>query len=229
MQGILDAHDLQARCRVRLGVAGRGDLAIAEVTLGVAHAAHLQALAQQGFEALADDELGAAAADVGDQALARRVGQGVGDAQIDEAGLFAARDDLYRMAEDLLRADDEFVAVAGFAQGVGAHDAHRAQGQAVDQLGEALEAVQTALHRLFAELALFVDAGGQLDLFAQAFEDADFIDVGLGHHHMKAVRAQVDGGDQGQVLGFGLRHGQRISVVNPRIVPRSGDGANAPS
>ena len=37
-------------------------------------AAHLQAFAQQRFKALANDEFGTAAADIGDQALARRVG-----------------------------------------------------------------------------------------------------------------------------------------------------------
>lgn len=70
VQGILDAHQLEARGGVGLGVAGRGDLAVAEVALGEADAAHLQAFAQQRLEALADDELGTAAADIGHQALA---------------------------------------------------------------------------------------------------------------------------------------------------------------
>nr|GFD59404.1 hypothetical protein [Tanacetum cinerariifolium] len=60
MQGVLDAHDLQPRCRVRLGVAGRGDLAVFEIALSEADAAHLQAFTQQRLETLADDELGAA-------------------------------------------------------------------------------------------------------------------------------------------------------------------------
>ncbi|MDN5400741.1 MAG: hypothetical protein L0G37_15770, partial [Pseudomonas sp.] len=37
----------------------------------------------------------------------------------------------------------------------------------------------------------------------------------------------VDGGDQGQILGLGLRHGLRISVDNLAIVPRSTADANA--
>ena len=45
VQGVLDAHQLQARGGVGLGVARRGDLAVAEVALGEAHAAHLQAFA----------------------------------------------------------------------------------------------------------------------------------------------------------------------------------------
>jgi len=44
---------------------------------------------------------------------------------------------------------------------------------------------------------------------------------------VKAVGAQVDGGDQGQILGLGLRHGLGISVDNLAIVPRSTADANA--
>jgi len=63
------------------------------------------------------------------------------------------------------------------------------------------------LHGLFVELALVVDAGSQLYLFAESLKDADLTVLGLGHDHVKAVGAQVDGGDQGQILGLGLRHG----------------------
>ena len=74
---------------------------------------------------------------------------------------------------------------------------------------------------------LVVDAGGQLDLLPEALEDTDFTVLGLGHNHMEAVGAQVDCGDQGQILGLGLRHGQGVSVDNLDIVPRSNAGANA--
>ncbi|MNE39961.1 hypothetical protein D3C80_1339440 [compost metagenome] len=224
---MFDAHDLQPRRGVRLGVAGRGDLAVLEIALGVAHAAHLQAFAQQRLKALADDELGAATANVGHQALARGVGERVGDAQVDQACFFTAGDDFYRVAEDFFGAADELAAVARLAQGVGADDTHRAIGHAADQLGEALEAVQTALHRLFVELALFVDACGQLHLFPKPLKNADLGMVGLGHNHMEAVGAQVDGSNQGQILGCVLRHDHGFSVDNPAILPRSKADANA--
>ena len=131
------------------------------------------------------------------------------------------------MPEDFLGAMDEFVAVARFAQGVGAYDTHRARGHAVDQLGETLEAIEPALHGFFIELALVVDPGGQLHFLAEPLKDADLAVLGLGHDHMKAVGAQVDGGDQGQILGLGLRHGLGISVDNLAIVPRSTADANA--
>jgi len=131
------------------------------------------------------------------------------------------------VSEDLFGAVDEFGTVTGLTQGVGADDPHRARGHTVDQLGKALEAVKPALHGFFAELALFIDASGQLNLLPESLENTDFVVLGLGHDHMKAVGAQVDCGDQGQILGLGLRHGQGVSVDNLDIVPRSTAGANA--
>jgi len=72
-----------------------------------------------------------------------------------------------------------------------------------DQLGEAAQAVQAPLDGLFAEQARLVQTGGQLDLFAQPLKDADF-PVGVARpDDVKAVRAQVDRGDQ--FVGFGWR------------------------
>lgn len=110
------------------------------------------------------------------------------------------------MAKDGFGAQDEFVAVACFAQGVGADDAHGALGHAVDQLREALEAFEAPLHGFFAQLTLFADAGGQLHFFPEPLENADFTVVGLGHDHVETVGAKVDGGDQRQVLRGGMRH-----------------------
>lgn len=131
------------------------------------------------------------------------------------------------MPEDFFGAADELAAVARLTQGVGADDTYRAIGHAADQLGEALEAVQTALHRFFVELALFVDPGGQLNLLPESLKNTDLGMVGLGHYHMETVGAQVNGSDQGQILGCGLRHGHGFSVDNPAILPRSRADANA--
>lgn len=136
-QAVLDAHQFQACGGVRLGVAGRGDLAVAEVALGVADATHLQAFPQLGLETLADDELGAAAADVADQPATAAVGHAVGDAEVDQAGFLAAGDDFHGMAENLFRTTDEIAAVARLAQGVGRDHAYGTLGHAADELGEA--------------------------------------------------------------------------------------------
>ncbi|KPX74892.1 Uncharacterized protein ALO84_05685 [Pseudomonas syringae pv. maculicola] len=196
MQRVFDAHDFEARSGVGLSVTSGCYFAVAEVALSKTHAAHLQAFTQQRLEALADDEFGAAAANVGDQALAGCVGERVGDAQINEACFFAAGNHFYRMAENFFGAVNEVVAVARFAQGIGAHNTHGAGRQAVDQLRKAFQAVKTALHRFFGQLTLFIDTRCQLHLFAEALKNANFALIGFSHNHMKAVGAQVDSGDQ---------------------------------
>lgn len=124
------------------------------------------------------------------------------------------------MAEDGFGALDEFVTVARFAQGVGTDDTHGACRHAVDQLGKALEAIQAPFHCLFTEHALFVDAGGQLNLLAEPLKDTDFGMVGLGHDHVKTVGAKVDGGDQDRFFAMVCGMIWLFSVVNLAIVPR---------
>jgi len=131
------------------------------------------------------------------------------------------------VAEDFLGAADEFAAIARFAQGISADNPHRAQGHTVNQLRKTLEAIEPALHGFFIELAGVVDPGSQLHFLAEPFKDADFAVLGLSHDHVKAIGTQVYGGDQGQILGLGLRHGLGVSVDNLTIVPRSTAGANA--
>ena len=73
----------------------------------------LQALELQRLESFADDDLGAAAADVADQAAPGTCGHGVRDARVDEARFFDAGDDFDGMPERFARALDEgFLAAA---------------------------------------------------------------------------------------------------------------------
>ena len=141
----------------------------------------------------------------------------MGDAEVDQAGLLAAGDHLHLVVDDRFGAADELGTVARFAQGVGADHAHRAFGQVVDQLGEAPQAVQAALHGGFVEQPLLGDAGGQLHLFAEPFEDPQLAVAGAGQHHVETVGAQVQGGDQGKGIGGSRAHG-RVSERNRVIV-----------
>ncbi|MCY1293421.1 hypothetical protein D9M70_426800 [compost metagenome] len=126
---------------------------------------------------------------------------------MDQACFLAPGNHLDRVAEHRFGAADEVAAVARFAQRVGADHAHRALGHAVDQLGETAQAIEAALHGVFAEQALLVDAGGQLHLLPEPLQDADLAVIGLGQDDVEAVRAQIDGGDEGEVLDGALRHG----------------------
>src|SRR5690606_13601903 len=140
-QARLDAHQLQPRGRISLNVARGSDLAVREEASGKAHATHLQAFAQLRIEALTDDELGAAAADIHHQPLSGCAMEGMRDARVDQTRFLASGDDLDLMVENLFRTANELRPVAGFAQRVGADDAHRPLGQMVDQLGEAAQAI----------------------------------------------------------------------------------------
>src|SRR5690606_41247967 len=68
------------------------ELAVAEEAQRAGDAAHLQALGLQRLVALADDELGAAAADVDDEPALRRGCQVVRDAEVDQAGLLRSEE-----------------------------------------------------------------------------------------------------------------------------------------
>ncbi len=147
-------------------------------------------------------------------------------AEVDQARLFAAGNDFHLMVDDLFGAANEGGAVARLAQGVGTDDAYRALGQVVDHLREAAQAVQATLHGGLVEQAVLVDAGSQLHLFAESFEDAHFTVAGAREHHVKTVRAQIQGGDHGKGFSGVLAH-WAVSMQNPDILTRSTPSANA--
>ena len=91
--GGLDGFEFEARGNPGAGQALHRELAVGEEPFAQGHAAHLQALQLQRLGPLADDQLGAAAADVAHQAPAGLGGHGVGHPRIDQAGLLHAGDD----------------------------------------------------------------------------------------------------------------------------------------
>src|SRR5690606_12936579 len=129
VDSLLDRHQLKTRCGVGLPAGTLGDLAVGKESAGEGYAAHRQTFTQDGFETFADDELGAAATDVDDQALASIIGQSVGHAQIDESRFLAPGYHVHPVADDLLDLSDEVRAIARHPQGIGGHDAHRIRRQ----------------------------------------------------------------------------------------------------
>src|SRR5690606_34082596 len=128
-----------------------------------------------------------ASTDIHHQPLAFVIGQGVGHAEVDQAGLLAAGDDVHPVADDLLCPAQEVGPVAGNPQGTGRDDAHGAGRQTIDHLGEPPQTVQPALHRVFGQVVVLVQTGGQLNLLAQPLDDAHFTMVNPGQHHVEAV------------------------------------------
>ena len=163
-----------------------------------AHAAHVQALPVHGGEAAADDAFGAAAADVDDEAPSAVAGQRVGDAEVDEPGLLAARDDLDGMAEHPLRLAAERLAVAGAAQRIGADRAHRVPGHAAQPLSETAKTGECALDGVAAQPLAVVEPGRQAHRLAQAVHDVEVAAGEPADDQMEAVRAEID---RGEVFG----------------------------
>src|SRR3954471_2066928 len=105
--GVHDALQRVRRGQLRALEARLVDAPLREKAQAVADAAHGEALHQQRLQALADDALGRAAADVDYEPALLRRGELVRDAEVDEARLLAAEDHFHGKAEDLLRLCDE--------------------------------------------------------------------------------------------------------------------------
>ena len=139
------------------------------------------------------------------------------DAEVDQPRFLPTGDDFHLMVDDGFRLAYELRAVARLAQGIGTHHAHRPLRQMIDQLSEAAQAVEPTLHRSVIEHPVFIDAGGELDLLAEPLEDAHLTVAGASQDHVKAVRAEIDGGDHRHGFGGWWAHGT-VSVQNPDIL-----------
>ena len=139
---VLDHLELLASRVFGIHHVARPDAAIGEVFRRHRHAAHVQAFHEPGLELAAQDQFGAAAADVGHEARVVVVLVGVRHAEIDEPRLLAPADDLDAMPKRLLGSLDEVLAVPRLAQRIGADDADVLGRQVTDALREALQAVK---------------------------------------------------------------------------------------
>ena len=161
--------ELGAGGDLRFAKGALAEAAVGEVLHRQADAADLERLGLARPRAAADDHLGRAAADVDDQARHRRRLQ-AGDAGEDEARFLAPGDDLDRLAEDGLRAQQEGVAVPRFAQRLRRDRAHLGRQEAVEAAREAGQAVEAARRRLFAQEAGGVEAGAEADGLLQVVD-----------------------------------------------------------
>ena len=99
-------------------------LSLREVARCPCHAAN--AVGGNGLRhtVLAEHKFGGAAANINHQTVFIRCGQLADYAAVNQRGLFFARDDFNRKAQQLAGAVNEHVAVARFAQCLGGHGAH---------------------------------------------------------------------------------------------------------
>ncbi len=192
-----DGLQLGARGKLRLLHGALAHLAVGEKAQAVGDAAHEKAFEPERAIAGADDELGGAAADVHHQPLVLRRRQLVGDAEVDEARLLAARHDLDRKLERGLRAAQEGGRVLGDPQGVGADRAHRPAVEVAQPLAKPLQARERPLLRGFVEPLVLGQPGAQPHRLAQGIQGIDLVADDPHHLAVEAVRAQIDRGEGG--------------------------------
>ena len=220
-EGRLHRLELQARGQARSGHALGGDLAVAEEPLAQTDAAHLQALEVERREALADDELRAAAADVHHEALAGLARHGVRHAAVDEPRLLHAGDDLDRVAQGLTGALEKGLLAMCEAQGIRPDDADAVGTHIAQPLPETLQAGKRPRGRLFVDPAVLRDARRQADHLTQAVDDDELAVRVARHDHVEAVGAEVY---RGEDIGDGSRRGLRAGFL---AVAEGGGGGHA--
>ena len=195
------------------------EAAVAKVAHRQADRADRERLRHLRHAAFAQDQFGRAAADVDHQArLVRRLQ--VGHAGVDQARLFAPADDLDRKAQRGLGAQQEAVAVACLAQGLGSHGAHLQGFEAGQACGESAQAGQPALDGLFGQQPVGVEPGAQADRLLQVVDPLVAAMLQRPDLEPEAVRTHVDRGQrrvggQGGVGHAGIVPARRSYNLSP--------------
>ena len=172
------------------------DAAFGKVAHRKADAAHVERFQRDGLEALADHELGRTAADIHDQLLLVRIGQGVRNAHVDQPRLFASGDDFDREAQRGFRLHQEVRRVLGHAQGVGGHGPHRFERIVANALVEAAQRADTAKLGRSIEHSVRGQAGGKTHGLLDAIEGINLVINDSPDLQAKTVGTQINGGDQ---------------------------------
>lgn len=140
-------------------------------------------------------------------------------AKVDQARLFAAGHHVDPVAQNLTDLTNELGSIARLAQCIGTDHTHRRLRQTVDQLREPTQAVEPALHRFFAEVAVLAQPGAQLNFLAQALENANLTMVDSCQHHVKTVGAKINGSNQRQFGLFCVGHAHTLVELPGILAP----------
>ena len=155
----------------------------------------LERAGRQRLAPLAEHQLGAAAPDVADEQPLVEHGQGGEHAQVDEAGLLPAGDDLDLDPGLAPGPVEEAVVVLRLADGGGGH-APQLGAVGVGQATEATQHLDAPLHRRGREVLHVAGPLAQADLLLLPGDDLEAIVVdGPGHHQVERVGPDVDGGE----------------------------------
>ena len=176
------------------------ELPLWKVTAGPGHTAHAKRGHRLGPKALAQYQLGGAAANVHDQPLLVGLGQQAGHALVDQARFLRAGYHIDGVAQQLTAPVQENIAVARFAQRLGGHRTHPRAGEIGEPLGKTCQAVPATLHGFEAEVVLTVQAVALAHGLLEVVHALDASMLVEPDFQAKAVRPQVDSGKKGSVL-----------------------------
>ena len=140
----------------------------------------------------------------------------MGDALVNHAGFFAPGDDLDREAQNLIGFLQEGIPIAGFAQGLCGHSSDLVLSKACQTFCKTRQAVPAALHGVQRQIALGIQAIALSDSLFEVLGAVDLSVVEAANFKAKAVRAQVNGSEEGTVLH---KKGFNSSTQKQRIFP----------
>lgn len=163
-------------------------------------------------------DLNAAAADVNHHRDVARHADAINRRQMDEPGLFGARDHAWADAGLLRDRLQEFAAVFGLPGGTGRHRDNLINLMGFGQTPELRQNLECRVHSFRRERAAVEPAGTQPDHFLFAVDDLERqVGADLDHDHVYRVRADVDGSDaHGSVLTI-----MKTAAGRPYIMPVS--------
>ncbi len=117
------------------------------------------------------------------------------DAEVHESRLLAAAHDLDRVPERILRGAEEATAILQLAQRARPDGANGLPRHEPEALPESMQALERALAHFGMQHPVRRQSFRERNPFAQPIEQVQMAVHVLGHHHVEAVRPEVDGGD----------------------------------
>ena len=169
------------------------DGSVGEKTFGHRHATQVQALERARLGAAAEDDFGAAAADVEHQPHAVVWRQAVRHTLVDQPGFLDARDNLDRVAECRFGFGHESEILARASDRAGTSRAYVGRAHRTQTLAKLGQAGNRPLPGSRRQRAVVRQTLGQAHGFPEAIDDRELAMAQLADDHVKTVGSEVDG------------------------------------
>ena len=118
----------------------------------------------------------------------------MGNALVNQAGFFTARDDINRKPQHFVGTQQKFISVARFAQRLRGHSAYFGRFETSQSFTKPCQTVPARLHGLRCQVAVFIQPAALAHGFFQVLGTAEFAVVYLTDFQAKTVGPQINGG-----------------------------------